>query len=71
MVLYEKVFETEREDGKNYWFEIWAVVDMEHETVEFKVNEKRYTRKLKRKNGKIGFVFEGLFYSRKDWMDGK
>ena len=64
MVLYEKVFEA-RTDEQTYTT-IWAVVKPD-ETVEFKYDGKRYTRKLRRSGEYVGFVFKGWFFKRGVW----
>ena len=65
MVLYEKVFEA-RTDEQTYT-SIWAVVNMEKETVEFKYDGKRYKRKLRRDGAYVGFTFRGWFFKREAW----
>lgn len=58
MVLYEKVFKAE--DGTA----IVALVNMEREKVEFKCFGKRHKRLLRFAGDRIGFIFDGRFYTR-------
>ena len=64
MVLYEKVFEA-RTDEQTIT-SIWAVVRLD-ETIEFKYDGKRYTRKLRRSGEYVGFTFKGWFFKRGVW----